>query len=54
MRAAMRRQGANVELHWANGLGHRRIVSAASVIQQINAFIHAPEAADARKLRMVS
>jgi pimeloyl-ACP methyl ester carboxylesterase len=33
--------GANVELHWANGLGHRRIVSAAPVIERVNAFIHA-------------
>jgi pimeloyl-ACP methyl ester carboxylesterase len=46
--------GRNVKLHWANGLGHRRIVSAAPVIERINAFIHAPEAADERKLRMVS
>lgn len=33
--------GPHVELHWANGLGHRRIVSAAPVIARINAFIHA-------------
>ncbi|KQV31426.1 hydrolase [Rhizobium sp. Root73] len=46
--------GSNVELHWANGFGHRRIVSAAPVIERINAFIHAPEAATERKLRMVS
>lgn len=48
--------GRNVELHWANGLGHRRIVSAAPVIERINAFIHARDgkAADERKLRMVS
>ena len=35
--------GANVELHWANGLGHRRIVSADPVIERINAFIHAED-----------
>jgi pimeloyl-ACP methyl ester carboxylesterase len=33
--------GGNVELHWANGFGHRRIVSAEPVIARINAFIHA-------------
>ncbi|OBZ92328.1 hydrolase [Pararhizobium polonicum] len=33
--------GCNVELHWANGFGHRRIVSAAPVIARINAFVHA-------------
>jgi pimeloyl-ACP methyl ester carboxylesterase len=32
--------GSNVELHWANGFGHRRIVSAPPVIERINAFIH--------------
>jgi pimeloyl-ACP methyl ester carboxylesterase len=32
--------GRNVSLHWANGFGHRRIVSAAPVIERINAFIH--------------
>lgn len=31
--------GPNVELHWANGLGHRRIVSAPLVIQKIVAFL---------------
>lgn len=31
--------GPNVELHWANGLGHRRIVSAAPVIEKITAFL---------------
>jgi pimeloyl-ACP methyl ester carboxylesterase len=40
--------GDNVELEWANGLGHRRIVSAAPVIARINAFIHA-ETVDRRK-----
>jgi pimeloyl-ACP methyl ester carboxylesterase len=35
--------GPNVELHWANGLGHRRIVSAAPVIERINSFIHAED-----------
>lgn len=35
--------GGNVELHWANGLGHRRIVSAAPVIERVNAFIHAQD-----------
>ncbi|MEI2296993.1 alpha/beta fold hydrolase [Ensifer sp. MJa1] len=33
--------GPNVEMYWANGFGHRRIVSAAPVIDRINAFIHA-------------
>ncbi|MGH6807834.1 MAG: alpha/beta fold hydrolase [Ensifer adhaerens] len=32
--------GPNVDLHWANGYGHRRIVSAAPVIDRINAFVH--------------
>ncbi len=32
--------GPNVSLHWANGFGHRRIVSAAPVIERINGFIH--------------
>ena len=32
--------GSNVELHWANGFGHRRIVSAPPVIERIIAFIH--------------
>lgn len=32
--------GPNVSLHWANGFGHRRIVSAGPVIERINAFIH--------------
>ncbi len=40
--------GGNIELVWANGLGHRRIVSAAPVIARINAFIHAG-AADRRE-----
>jgi pimeloyl-ACP methyl ester carboxylesterase len=40
--------GNNIELDWANGLGHRRIVSAAPVIARINAFIHAA-AADRQK-----
>jgi pimeloyl-ACP methyl ester carboxylesterase len=40
--------GGNIELVWANGLGHRRIVSAAPVIERINAFIHA-ETADRRE-----
>ncbi|WEX75986.1 lysophospholipase [Sinorhizobium numidicum] len=31
--------GPNVELHWANGLGHRRIVSAPQVIDRITAFL---------------
>jgi len=31
--------GSNVELHWANGLGHRRIVSAPLVIEKIVAFL---------------
>ncbi|MCA1371228.1 alpha/beta fold hydrolase [Bradyrhizobium sp. BRP14] len=31
--------GPNVELHWANGFGHRRIVSAAPVIDKISAFL---------------
>ena len=31
--------GPNVELHWANGLGHRRIVSAAPVIERITEFL---------------
>ncbi|MDW9594619.1 alpha/beta fold hydrolase [Sinorhizobium meliloti] len=31
--------GPNVELHWANGLGHRRIVSAAPVIEKITEFL---------------
>ncbi|AFL52677.1 pimeloyl-ACP methyl ester carboxylesterase [Sinorhizobium fredii] len=31
--------GPNVELHWANGLGHRRIVSAPPVIERIVAFL---------------
>jgi len=31
--------GANVTLEWANGLGHRRIVSAAPVIDHIVAFL---------------
>ncbi|MBK5569188.1 alpha/beta fold hydrolase [Ensifer sp. SSB1] len=35
--------GPNVEMHWANGFGHRRIVSAAPVITRINAFIHAED-----------
>ncbi|MBZ7921906.1 alpha/beta hydrolase [Ensifer adhaerens] len=35
--------GPNVEMHWANGFGHRRIVSAAPVIARINAFIHAED-----------
>ncbi|WP_104664185.1 alpha/beta fold hydrolase [Ensifer adhaerens] len=35
--------GPNVEMHWANGLGHRRIVSAAPVIERVNAFIHAED-----------
>ncbi|WP_438747951.1 alpha/beta fold hydrolase [Pararhizobium sp. O133] len=35
--------GPNVELHWANGFGHRRIVSAAPVIEHINAFVHAQD-----------
>ncbi|CAN7475149.1 alpha/beta fold hydrolase [Pararhizobium sp. LjRoot238] len=35
--------GPNIELHWANGFGHRRIVSAAPVIEKINAFIHAED-----------
>jgi hypothetical protein len=30
-------------MHWANGFGHRRIVSAAPVIARINAFIHAED-----------
>lgn len=33
--------GHNVDLHWANGFGHRRIVSAAPVIALVNDFIHA-------------
>lgn len=32
--------GSNIDLHWANGFGHRRIVSAAPVVERINAFIH--------------
>lgn len=32
--------GPNVEVHWANGFGHRRIVSAEPVIARINAFVH--------------
>ncbi|KQS98123.1 MULTISPECIES: alpha/beta fold hydrolase [unclassified Rhizobium] len=32
--------GPNVSLYWANGFGHRRIVSAAPVIERINAFVH--------------
>jgi pimeloyl-ACP methyl ester carboxylesterase len=32
--------GTNIELHWANGFGHRRIVSAPPVIERINTFIH--------------
>ena len=35
--------GPNVELHWANGLGHRRIVSAPSVIETIVAFLGGSE-----------
>lgn len=35
--------GVNIQLHWANGLGHRRIVSAPPVIERINAFIHAED-----------
>ncbi|ASY56799.1 alpha/beta hydrolase [Sinorhizobium sp. CCBAU 05631] len=31
--------GPHVELHWANGLGHRRIVSASPVIEKIIAFL---------------
>ncbi|APG91373.1 alpha/beta fold hydrolase [Sinorhizobium americanum] len=31
--------GPHVELHWANGLGHRRIVSAPPVIEKIVAFL---------------
>ncbi|WP_426236121.1 alpha/beta fold hydrolase [Pararhizobium sp. DWP1-1-3] len=40
--------GDNIELDWANGLGHRRIVSAAPVVARINAFIRAG-AADRRE-----
>jgi pimeloyl-ACP methyl ester carboxylesterase len=40
--------GDHIELDWANGLGHRRIVSAGPVIVRINAFIHAG-ATDRRK-----
>lgn len=35
--------GPNVELQWANGFGHRRIVSAAPVIERINAFVQAQD-----------
>jgi pimeloyl-ACP methyl ester carboxylesterase len=35
--------GPNVALHWANGFGHRRIVSALPVIERINGFIHAED-----------
>ncbi|HEV7304919.1 alpha/beta hydrolase [Ensifer sp.] len=35
--------GPNVEMYWANGFGHRRIVSADPVIARINAFIHAQD-----------
>ncbi|HXV31925.1 MAG TPA: alpha/beta fold hydrolase [Sinorhizobium sp.] len=31
--------GPNVELHWANGYGHRRIVSAQPVIEKVTAFL---------------
>ncbi len=39
--------GGHIQLEWANGLGHRRIVSAVPVIARINAFIH--EDAQARR-----
>lgn len=32
--------GGNIDLCWANGLGHRRIVSAPEVIGRLNTFIH--------------
>ncbi|MDK1386715.1 alpha/beta fold hydrolase [Sinorhizobium sp. 8-89] len=32
--------GPNVELYWANGFGHRRIVSADPVIDRIKAFLN--------------
>jgi pimeloyl-ACP methyl ester carboxylesterase len=31
--------GPNVDLHWANGFGHRRIVSAQPVIERVTAFL---------------
>ncbi|MDX0431117.1 alpha/beta fold hydrolase [Sinorhizobium medicae] len=31
--------GSNAELHWANGLGHRRIVSAAAVVERVADFL---------------
>ncbi|MCG5478744.1 alpha/beta fold hydrolase [Sinorhizobium alkalisoli] len=31
--------GPNIDLHWANGLGHRRIVSAQPVIERVTAFL---------------
>lgn len=35
--------GPNISLHWANGLGHRRIVSAQPVIDKVTSFIRAEE-----------
>lgn len=40
--------GGNIDLEWANGFGHRRIVSAPAVIARINAFLHASPAAQHR------
>jgi pimeloyl-ACP methyl ester carboxylesterase len=40
--------GGNIDLEWANGLGHRRIVSAPAVIARINAFLHASAAGQRR------
>jgi pimeloyl-ACP methyl ester carboxylesterase len=40
--------GSNIDLEWANGLGHRRIVSAPAVIARINAFLHASAAGQRR------
>jgi pimeloyl-ACP methyl ester carboxylesterase len=34
--------GPHVRLHWADGLGHRRIIGAASVVREIGAFIDEP------------
>jgi pimeloyl-ACP methyl ester carboxylesterase len=43
--------GSTVELHWANGLGHRRIVSAPAVIEKVVAFLgEAEQRASLRKI----
>jgi hypothetical protein len=43
------RAGDHVQLHWADGLGHRRILSDKAVIERAVAFVAEPRQAAPRQ-----